>query len=386
MTDETAGREAPEAPVPASEADGSGPPSAPTADAAGADGGAVPGTDIAFGALAAASRYDAEILRKGVELARDALAPRTRAAYRYDWRHFEAWARRHGRPTAPPCPETVANHLTELAWPTPDARGRAAAPAALASIERRLAGIAWVCRMRGTPLDRDHRVLRAVMDGIRRRLAAPPRQKAPLSPEDVRAMCTTLGMRSRRALRDRAILLLGYAGALRRSEIVGLDAARDTGDGDGWIEIDPGGEGLLLRFRSKTGLRELAVDRGRWRRTCPLHAVELWMRFGRIEGGPLFRRISPRGDRVQPARLSAEAVAELVKRSADAAGLRPDVTGPARRALFSGHSLRAGFASYAALDERHIQRQLGHASVDTTRLYQRRAERFGAAATKSLGF
>lgn len=187
-----------------------------------------------------------------------------------------------------------------------------------------------------------------------------------------------------RGLRDRAILLLGYAGGLRRSEIVGLDHSKDdTPDSRGWIDILK--EGAVLTLNAKTGWREVEIGRGSSKQTCPVQALEEWLHFAKIDFGPLFVRVSRDGKTALPARLSDRHVARLIKQTALAAGLRPDLPDAERRALFSGHSLRAGLASSAEVDERYVQKQLGHASAEMTRRYQRRKDRFRVNLTKAVG-
>ena len=187
-----------------------------------------------------------------------------------------------------------------------------------------------------------------------------------------------------RGLRDRAILLIGYAGGLRRSEIVSLDVARDdTPDSGGWIQIEDAGAVLFLR--GKTGWREVEVGRGSTDQTCPVHAIEQWLHFARINFGPIFVRTTRDGTRALDARLSDRHVARLIKQTVLAAGLRSDLPDAERVALYSGHSLRAGLASSAAVDERYVQKHLGHASAEMTRRYQRRRDRFRVNMTKAAG-
>ena len=112
-------------------------------------------------------------------------------------------------------------------------------------------------------------------------------------------------------------------------------------------------------------------------------ALETWMKFARIARGPVFRRVV--GRKVGPERLNDRHVARLVKRLAVVAGLRADLSEAEREALFSGHSLRAGLASSAEIDERYVQKQLGHASAEMTRRYQRRRDRFRVNLTKAAG-
>jgi integrase len=172
--------------------------------------------------------------------------------------------------------------------------------------------------------------------------------------------------------------------ALRRSEITGLDLGRDqTEDGRGWIEILD--KGLLITLRGKTGWREVEIGRGSSEATCPVTAVETWIKFAKLARGPLFRRVTGKGKNVGPDRLSGQEVARLVKRTAIAAGVRGDLSETDREKLFGGHSLRAGLASSAEVDERYVQKQLGHASAEMTRKYQRRRDRFRVNLTKAAG-
>ncbi len=187
-----------------------------------------------------------------------------------------------------------------------------------------------------------------------------------------------------RGLRDRSILLGGFAGGLRRSEIVGLDYGRDdTLDSRGWIEILP--EGLLLTLRGKTGWPEVEIARGSAEHTCPVHALEQWLHYARIGFGPLFVAVSRDGRAATSRRLGDKHVARLVKQTDRDAGLRPDLPEAERVRLYSGYSLRAGLASSAEVDERHVQKQLGHASAEMTRRYQRRRDRFKVNLTKAAG-
>ncbi len=197
-------------------------------------------------------------------------------------------------------------------------------------------------------------------------------------------MLETLDRGSLRGIRDRAMLLIGFAGGLRRSEITGLDLGRDqTEDGRGWIEIFE--KGMLVTLRGKTGWREVEIGRGSSDATCPVVAVETWIKFAKLAKGPLFRRVTGRGKNVGPDRLNDQEVARLVKKTALAAGIRGDLSEGERTEKFAGHSLRAGLASSAEVDERYVQKQLGHASAEMTRRYQRRRDRFRVNLTKAAG-
>ncbi len=317
-----------------------------------------------------------------VDTARDyadhAIAENTRRAYARDWTAFARWCRLKGADPLPPSPELVGLYITDLAAPSGKTRGLS-----VASIERRLAGLSWGYLQRGFRLDRRDRHISSVLAGIRRRHARPPVQKDAIGPDDLRSMLATLG-HDLRGLRDRAMLLVGFAGALRRSELVGLDRAKDdTLDGNGWIEILDAG--ALVTLRGKTGWREIEIARGSSKATCPVHALERWLDFARIEVGPLFTAVSRDGSRALDRRLNDRHVARLVQRTALAAGLRAELPEAERRALFAGHSLRAGLASSAEIDERHVQKQLGHASAEMTRRYQRQRDRFRVNLTKAAG-
>ena len=309
----------------------------------------------------------------------------TRKAYAADWKHFSAWCRRSNLAPLPPHPQTVGLYIT--AYASGSAAGTASRGTkanSVSTIERRLSSLSWNYAQRGLSLDRKDRHIATVMAGIRNSHARPPVQKQAVLAEDIIAMIETLDRGSLRGLRDRAMLLIGFAGGLRRSEIVGLDLKADqTEDGRGWIEILD--KGMLVTLRGKTGWREVEVGRGSSDATCPVIAVETWVKFAKLAHGPLFRRVTGQGKAVGPERLNDKEVARLVKRAAMAAGVRGDLSEIERAFKFSGHSLRAGLASSAEVDERYVQKQLGHASAEMTRRYQRRRDRFRVNLTKASG-
>lgn len=302
----------------------------------------------------------------------------TNKAYSADWKHFTRWCRLKGTEPLPPSPEMVGLYLADLAAPT----GKAPA-LSVSTIDRRLSGLAWNYRQRGFALDRKNRHIATVLAGIKRKHARPPVQKEAILPEDIQAMVATLPY-DLRGLRDRAILLLGFAGGLRRSEVVCLDVHKnDTPDSGGWIEAFKGG--VLLTLNAKTGWREVEVGRGSSDQTCPVHALEQWLHFAKIDFGPIFVRTSRDGKRALETRLSDKHVARLIKATVLKGGVRSDLPEAKRLAMFSAHSLRAGLASSAEVDERYVQKQLGHASAEMTRRYQRRRDRFSVNLTKAAG-
>ena len=261
-----------------------------------------------------ATPHLAALGEKARDYARNARAENTQRAYDADWRQFSSWLRRQGFDPLPPNPQTVGLYLAACVD-----GGRGKEPISVATLERRLSGICWRYRQLGEPLDTSDRHISTVLAGIRRAHGRPPVQKEAIFTDDLRAMLATLD-NDLRGLRDKAILAIGFAGGLRRSEIVGLDCGpNQSEDGTGWIEIFAGAEastasmnarakpprkekdddapdsgapsegGLLLTINGKTGWREVEIGRGSRPDTCPVVLLETWMRLGRVNHGPLFR-------------------------------------------------------------------------------------------------
>lgn len=211
-----------------------------------------------------------------------------------------------------PVPPHVGLYITACAAGVATADRK---PNSVSTIERRLSALTWAYAPRGTPLDRKDRHIATVLAGFRNTHAAPPRQKEAVLPEDVIAMLETLERGTLRGLRDRAMLLVGFAGGLRRSEIVGLDIGRDqTEDGRGWVEILD--KGMIVTLRGKTGWREVDVGRGSSDGTCPVVALQTRLKLARIAHGPLFRRVTGQGHAVGPDRLNDKEMARLPAHSA----------------------------------------------------------------------
>ena len=212
----------------------------------------------------------------------------------------------------------IGLYISECASPTPPIK-----PLTVATIERRLSGLAWHYQQRGFTLDRKDRHIATVLAGIRRKHARPPLQKEAILRDDILDMIETLdyGLRD---MRDRAILLIGYAGGLRRSEIVSLDFTRDdTEDGKGWITIEDAG--AILTLTGKTGWREVEIGRGSSDATCPVHALEQYLHYAKIDFGPLFQRISRNDRKATGDRQSDKHVARLIKKTVLDAGIRADL-------------------------------------------------------------
>jgi integrase len=240
----------------------------------------------------------------------------------------------------------------------------------VATIEQDLSAISAAHRAAGLDTPRSAAVVREVRSGIRRRLGVAPKVKAPLLAEDLEKVVAALPA-TLAGIRDRALLLVGFAAALRRSELVGLE----VGDLE-WTE-----EGLKLRIRrSKTdqeGLgRPIGVPHGK--EACPVQALKAWLEAARITEGPVFREVTRHG-RVGDKALSGRSIARVVQASALAAGLEASSD--------AGHSLRAGLATSAARggkSERSIMNQTGHRSSAMVRRYIRDAELFRDNAAEGL--
>ena len=343
--------------------------------------GAQPDKSIALPDHVAGSGTLDRLVETARDYAKQAASENTLKAYAKDWADFSRWCRMKGIEPLPPSPEMIGLYLADLAAPT----GKTSA-LSVSTIDRRLSGLSWNYTQRGFTLDRKNRHIATILAGIKRKHARPPVQKEAILRDDIMAMVATLPF-DLRGLRDRTILLLGYAGGLRRSEIVSLDVHKDdTLESGGWIEIIDGEDGgALLTLNSKTGWREVEIGRGSSEQSCPVHALEQWLHFGKIKSGPVFVRTTRDGESALDARLNDKHVARLIKHCVLKSGIRSEKPEKERLAMFSGHSLRAGLASSAEVDERYVQKQLGHASAEMTRRYQRRRDRFRVNLTKAAG-
>lgn len=334
-----------------------------------------------------AAEYINPRLQKDLAAARDfaerSIPPNTRRAYESDWRDFDRWCRRMAINPIEPSPEYVGAYLSGLATGMRPGNRRLS----VATIERRLAAICWRYRMTGTPLDRRSGHIASVLRGIRASSFSKSLAKDAILTEDLLQMLATLNLAKLHHIRDKAILLLGFAGGLRRSEIVGLDLGPGQSVDDpgckGWVEFFH--EGLVLHIRNKTARqRSIEIGRGSSELTCPVASLQTWLKFARITQGPVFRRVLA-GKSISAQRLGDAHVAAIVKRAVAQTAIGSYLPEHERLQAYSGHSLRAGLASSAEVEEGRIQRQLGHASAEMTRRYQRRRDRFRFNLTKASG-
>lgn len=296
------------------------------------------------------------------EFIRASKSENTLRGYLSDWREFCAWCESHGVCPLPAASETVASYIAECAGHLKPG-----------SIQRRLNAIAEAHKAAGLDSPTTAGMVKNVMKGIRRTLGTAPVQKSPTLTDDIRAMVDAADAGLIGA-RDRALILLGFAGAFRRSELVALDI----------VDCAFGKDGLTVTLRrSKTDQqaagRKVGIPYGSNPETCPVRMLQAWIEAAAISAGPVFRSISRHG-RVRPGRLSPIDVARVVKKLADRAGLDA--------AKYAGHSLRAGHATSAAIagaSERSIMNQTGHRSVQMVRRYIRDGSLFRENSAGKLG-
>ena len=314
------------------------------------------------------------------QFAEHAKSDNTKRAYRADWRCFRAWCAERGLDAMPADVQTVTLYIADRAAPFDGS-----APLKVSTLERRLSAIAQAHRMNGLPSPASTREepLHSVWAGLVRVKGRAKDKVAPALTPDVVAMVEALptveladGSRhlTTAAKRDRALLLVGFAGALRRSEIAALEVR----------DLAFGADGMRVRLRRSKSDQEgagatLGLHFGDRPLSCPVRAVQDWMRHHTITEGPIFRSVDRHGN-VSDRPLATGSVARIVKRAASRAGLDP--------AAYSGHSLRAGFATQAAragAHERAIMKHTRHKSEKVLREYIRDGQLFDENPTDALG-
>jgi integrase len=286
---------------------------------------------------------------------RDSLAENSRRGYLSDLAQFEAWGG-----SIPASPEIVASYLAARADRL-----------ATASLVRHVASISKAHDARGLPNPTRSELVRATMRGIKRTRGCAQHEAKPLLRDDLLLVLDAMGEGLKHS-RDRALLLIGFAGALRRSELVGIDMG----------DVEHVRQGIVLHLRrSKTDQdgrgRKIGIPYGRTR-CCPVNALQGWLAASGITEGAIFRPVDRHG-RIHAARLSGEAVSLVVRERVAAAGLDPT--------RYSGHSLRAGLATSAAqagVPTWRIRTQTRHASDAMLARYVRDGELFTDNAAGAL--
>jgi site-specific recombinase XerD len=306
-------------------------------------------------------RGRAELARGGESAARFAARSRsesTERTYKGRLEHFAAWCASVGFESKPPVsPELVATYISRCAD----------AGQSPGTIRVALSAISKAHQLMGEPTPTQSPIVKDVWSGIRRTLGMAPKYQADaLSPKELRLMVRAVPAGPLQ-LRDRALLLAGFAGCFRGSEVRTLDVEN--------VKTDP--DGLTLYLRKSKGDQEghgesVAVPFGSDRVTCPVRAINAWLDASALKTGPLFPSVRGR-------RLARRDVNRIVKRCAKRAGLTGRI---------SGHSLRAGLITTAAKAGRSlpsIQRQSRHKDIGTLMGYVRQADAFEDNAAAGIG-
>ena len=265
------------------------------------------------------------LIHSAKELGVAARSPATNRAYTSDLLLYRDWCAQHGFLAFPAEPQTIALYAAAL---HEQAR-------AVATIRRRIIAIAFEHKRRALPSPTDHTLVKEVLKGIRRTRGVAQEQKEPLRGDDVKTMMTALP-NTPRGWRDRAILVLGYAGAFRRSELAALQLE--------WVASAPGGVEILLPFskadQEGIGTRVI-IESGEEETTCPVRVLKRYLYEAHITSGPIFRAIDRHGN-ISKNAITSESIALIVKRHVKhVLGRNAD--------HYGAHSLRAGFAT--VLDE-----------------------------------
>lgn len=310
-----------------------------------------------------ATELDAKVRR----YAGASLAESTRSTYRRHFGFFTTWCKAHGRASIPASVETVTLYLADVAD-----RYR---PDTLSGF---LSVIAHAHRAAGHTFDRTN--FKVILEGIHRTYGSPSRQKTGITIDELRALVVSLPDTLMGA-RDRVILTLGFAAALRPGELVGLDIGRAAANSTGSVEITP--EGLRLTL-SRTQVDETpivkAVPRGG--SPCPVEALERWLALADIVRGPVLRQMNRSARHLEHRRLHRKAVDRIVKRTVYAQAVQAGMhrnAARARASRFSGYSLRVGFvtsAVRAGASSESIARHVGWKTMYMMAQYRRKGGLF----------
>ena len=304
-----------------------------------------------------------QLLAESVRIAKSAeTSESTRRNYAADWKLFSAWCDTAHLARLPATSETVLLYLTDMLH-----KGRK-----VTTLDRHAAALNYYHRQAELPPPGDYRV-RGLIQGAKRLRRERPTQKAPLTIELLRRVCGALsGLQGPGAIRNKSILALGFGAALRRSSIAALDLE----------DVRIVEKGLLVELRwekqnQKSG-RQVAVARGLNPETCPVAALEAWLRIRTQVPGPLYCPLV--NGRVKMRRLRASGLCFVVKKAVALIDL--DET------RFSSHSLRAGFvtsAFEAGAGDIVVAAQTGHRSLSSLRRYLRSSDPFRANASGMIG-
>jgi len=250
------------------------------------------------------------------EYAKKTKSPNSLRAYRFAWNKFTKWCQESGySPLDPPTPYELLIGLFLASM----AKSRELKPASLSAY---LAGIKHFYAGKGISIDTSHEEIRKVMAGIRREQGTKQTKKLPLTTDNIKILIDSIGEKKPIDIRDRAMILIGFAGALRRSELVGIDREHLTfGSRGGSIFIPSANqEGRTIELPSSEGS------------CCPVRALQAWLHCCEVIDGPIFRPIT-KGGRALSGRLGSRTAAIMLKKRCKVMGDVGEV---------AGNSLRAG--------------------------------------------
>lgn len=327
----------------------------------------------------------AALTKEAAALSEKVLAEKTRYGYASVFNKFTHWCEEMRLPALPTTPEVVVLYLTALAkgevkheWKDRfGLRREMQRPMKASTIEREYIAIVHHQREAGVDWPSGNPAILAVLKGIKRTLGTKKKRAQALDIDDLRKCLAA--MRERRpddlvTVRNRAILAIGFWGALRAGEIVGLKIED--------LEFCP--QGILIHLRKSKGDQEgkgedVPLIHQKDKAVCPVVLVSEWLRRSELKSGPLFRRIDPRSDAIGNKHMWKDVISDFVREAAERAGIDPE--------RFSGHSLRSGFVTSAAakgvpLD--NIMRQTRHKDERVARTYIRHATVFDHNAAEGL--
>lgn len=295
----------------------------------------------------------AEPLGKAREFIKDSVPDNTKRAYASDWAGFTDWCSEKGVQPLPAHPATISAYIADES-----ARCRPS------TLRRRMAAIGKMHGVSGHANPCSTESVKSTMKGIERSFGIAQETKAPATHEKIEKMVESCPAVTLDGLRARAIMLLGYAGAFRRSELCELKVE----------DLKWSKEGVVITVRrSKTDQRGKGIVKAIpfvEGPLCAATALRVWLTAARIDSGPVFRGFLRNGQ-PKPDKLSDHAIAIIVKEAARRCGFEA--------AEFSGHSLRAGHVTEArarGVSDASTMSTTGHRRVETLDMYDRRENAF----------
>ena len=281
----------------------------------------------------------------------------TLRAYKSDFKHFASFCSKHGFKSLPTEPKIVALYLTFLSKTSK-----------ISTLRRRLVSVSMLHKIKGHYLDTKHPIIIENLLGIKRTIGSYQKGKKPILINDLKTIINVISeekIKEINKLRDISLILIGFGGGFRRSELISIN----------YEDLEFVTEGLKIRLkRSKTDQYGEGIIKGlpyfENEIYCPVRNLKKWLKISNIKTGPIFRRFI-KGSKLSEYRLTDQTVVLLIKKYLQLAGIE--------NSNYSGHSLRSGFATVAAdsgADERSIMAMTGHKTTQMVRRYIKEANIF----------